>query len=456
MEPMELRGIARALGCPWEGGEIITTVTTDSRDVPPGSLFVALTGDRFDGHDYVGAALEKGAAAAVICRDCAGDAARLLRVEDTRDALIAIGGLYRSMFSLRCVGITGSVGKTTTKEMIAAVVASAYKTLKTEGNLNNEIGMPQTLFRLTPGIEAAVIEMGMQGLGEIAKLAAAAKPDIGVITNVGVSHMELLGSRENILRAKLELAQALPDGAPLILCGDNDLLSTVRMPRLDVRFYGIDAPGCGTWAEGIRDNGHEITFTLRTAGQAAPVRLPCTGRHNLENALAACCVGQALGIPPEICAGALERYAPAGMRQRIVPWNGMTVVEDCYNASPDSMRAALETLGAYPGATRRIAVLSDMLELGKISKQAHYDVGAFAAQNRVDLLLAYGEESCMYVEGALQKGLEAHHFPNGEALLETLKERLCPGCVIWVKGSHGMHMETLLETLYQSKGGTAG
>lgn len=449
MEPMDLREIAGTLGCRWEGGEQITTVTTDSRDVPPGSLFVALAGDRFDGHDYVAQSLEKGAAAAVICRDCPGDPGRLLRVEDTRDALIAIGGLYRSKFSPRCVGITGSVGKTTTKEMIAAVVGAAYETLKTEGNLNNEIGMPKTLLRLTPATQAAVIEMGMQGFGEIAKLAEAVKPDIGVITNIGVSHMEQLGTRENILKAKLELADALPDGAPLFLCGDNDLLATVEIPRLRVRFYGIDAPGCAVRATDIRDNGCETSFTLVDEAGTLPVTIPCAGRHNVENALAAYCVGRALDIPAETCAAALGSYVPAGMRQKVVRWRNMTIVEDCYNASPDSMRAALETLGTYPGATRRIAVLSDMLELGKISDQAHFGVGSFAAQKGADLLLVYGEKARLYVRGAMERGLEALWFPDKAALLAELRRRLCPDCVVWVKGSHGMRMETLLEELYQ-------
>ena len=242
MEPLQLCEIARRLGCLWEGQEQITKITTDSRNVPVGSLFVALPGERFDGHDYVAGALEQGAAAAVVSRECPGNPEKFLRVADTRDALIAIGGLYREKFQIKCIGVTGSVGKTTAKEMIAAVVKTQYETLWTEGNRNNEIGTPETLFRLTPKTQAAVIEMGMQGLGEIAKLAAAVKPDIGVITNIGVSHIWQLGTRENILKAKLELAEALPDGAKLFLCGDNDLLSGVKIPRLQVGFYGIDAP----------------------------------------------------------------------------------------------------------------------------------------------------------------------------------------------------------------------
>lgn len=446
MEPLYMQEIARVLGGQWDGVQQVTLITTDSREVTPGCLFVALTGERFDGHDYVAQALEKGAVAAVVSRDCGVQP--VLRVADTRDALIALGGYYRDRFSIRCVGVTGSVGKTTTKEMIAAVVDSAYETIWTQGNLNNEIGMPKTLFRLTPTTQAAVIEMGMQGLGEIAKLATAAKPDIGVITNIGVSHMEQLGSRENILRAKLELADALPDGAPLFLCADNDLLRDVRIPRLNVQFYGLDAAICDTYAEDICDNGTEIIFTLCQEGVRETVCLPCTGKHHLENALAACCVGRTLGIAPKKCAEALAGYAPAGMRQRVVKWKDMTVVEDCYNASPDSMQAAMRTLGAYPGTGRRIAVVSDMLELGKISKQAHYDVGLFASQNGVDMLLAYGQESRETVLGAQKGGIVAHHYPDKNALLKGLCDVMQPGCVIWVKASHGMQLETLLEAFY--------
>ncbi len=449
MEPLQLCEIARRLGCLWEGQEQITKITTDSRNVPVGSLFVALPGERFDGHDYVAGALEQGAAAAVVSRECPGNPEKFLRVADTRDALIAIGGLYREKFQIKCIGVTGSVGKTTAKEMIAAVVKTQYETLWTEGNRNNEIGTPETLFRLTPKTQAAVIEMGMQGLGEIAKLAAAVKPDIGVITNIGVSHIWQLGTRENILKAKLELAEALPDGAKLFLCGDNDLLSGVKIPRLQVGFYGIDAPQLDMRAVEIQENGLETDFVVQAGKEACRVHLPCAGRHNVENALAALSVGRALGIPLAAGAKGLESYQPAGMRQKVVKWNDMIIVEDCYNASPDSMRAALETLAHFPGASYRIAVLSDMLELGPVTKQSHYDIGSFCAPNKADLLLCYGEASADMAKGAEKGGMEALHFSDKEALLKALQKRLRPGCVVWFKGSRGMHMETLIEALYE-------
>lgn len=450
MEKMEIKEIAAAVGCKMPSGGTVAAISTDSREIPEGCLFVALEGERFDGHDYVAQAFAKGAGWALIHHDCGLGGMppeRVLRVKNTQDAFIAIGGAYRSKFQINCVGITGSVGKTTTKEMIAEVLSCAFPTLKTEGNLNNEIGMPKTLLRLTPEHRAAVIEMGMQGPGEIAALAAAAKPGIGVITNIGTAHLEQLGTREAILRAKLELADALPDGAPLLLCGDNDLLRAVKMPRLHVHFYGIDNAECGMKAKDIREHADGSASFILLDGEAAfPVTLPCIGRHNVYNALAACAVGRELGIPLDSCAKALEGYIPSGMRQKVVPWRGMTVVEDCYNASPDSMQAALTTLSGFQG--KRIAVLGDMLELGVLTQQAHYETGAFAAQQGIDLVLAYGVQAAQVQKGAQDNGTRALAFLEKDSLVEELKKELRPGCAVWVKGSHGMHMEQILEQLY--------
>ena len=335
--------------------------------------------------------------------------------------------------------------------MIADVLSCAYRTLKTEGNLNNEIGLPKTLFRLDRTTEAAVVEMGMQGLGEIAALAGVARPDVGVITNIGVSHLERLGSRENILKAKLELADALPDGAPLLLCGDNDLLSRVRIPRLDVRFYGIENPACGLRAKDLREGEGETSFLLCGEFGELPVTIPCAGRHNVLNALAAFSAGLALDIPPEKCAAALREYMPSGMRQKVVHWRGITVVEDCYNASPDSMRAALETLAGHPCTGRRIAVLGGMLELGAISERAHREIGAFAAEKGIDLLLAYGGDACYYRQGASEGGIPVELFGDKEELLARLREEIRPGDAVWVKGSRGMRMEEILEGLYKGE-----
>ena len=449
MERMTLEEIARAVGCAGRFEGAVEEISTDSRRIPAGCLFVAIPGERFDGHDFVAKAAAAGARWALVERPCDTGSIppeRVLTVPDARQALVRIAGAYRAKFDLRCVGVTGSVGKTTTKDMVAEVLSAKYKTLKNEGNLNNEIGLPQTLFRLDGSFEAAVIEMGMQRLGEIAALAAAARPELGVITSIGVSHIETLGSRENILKAKLELAEALPDGAPLLLCGDNDLLAAVRIPRLDVRFYGIDNPACALRAEGIAEEGGRTSFTLRHPGGSVRVAIPAVGRHNVCDALAACGAGLALGIPAEECAAALGRYTPSGMRQRVVEHGGYTVVEDCYNASPDSMAAALATLGGWACGGRRVAVLADMLELGPIAREAHRQVGRLAAENGVDLLLCYGPLARGYAEGAA--GVEAICFDDKAALTEELRRRLRPGDVVWVKGSHGMALEEVLQGLY--------
>ncbi|WP_101910856.1 UDP-N-acetylmuramoyl-tripeptide--D-alanyl-D-alanine ligase [Marasmitruncus massiliensis] len=448
MEKLTMAEIAQAVGAAGGFAGEITELSTDSRNIPQGCLFVALAGEWFNGHDYLADALKNGAAFAVAHerRDYGSD--NVLYVKNTQDALMAIGRLYRSKFQIHCVGITGSVGKTTTKDMIAEVVSSAFRTLKTEGNLNNEIGLPKTLFRLDPSYEAAVIEMGMQGLGEIAALAAVAQPQVGVITNIGVSHIERLGSRENILKAKLELADTLPDGAPLILCGDNDLLKTVRLPRLNVLLYGIENPDCTFLAKDIRENVTETSFILCYNSNRTPVSIPCVGRHNVLNALAACAVGTVLGIPPETCVGALKNYAPSGMRQKIVPFCGYTVVEDCYNASPDSMKAALSTLSAYPCGGRRVAVLGDMFELGEIAPQAHREVGEFAIKNDADFLFAYGKMARYYKQGAIDAGGESELYQDKDVLAAALKAYLRPGDVVWFKASRGMHLEEVLQSLY--------
>lgn len=466
MIPTSLEILTRAAGCSrFVQGEI-TEISTDTRSLAQGCLFVALRGERFNGHDYVAQALQKGAAWAVVDGDCAGvppDDGRLLYVQDTQQALIDMAGAYRSLFQVRCVGVTGSVGKTTTKDMIAAAISSGFCTLKTQGNLNNEIGLPKTLLNLSSEHEAAVVEMGMQGIGEIARLCRAARPNIGVITNIGVSHMEQLGSRENILKAKLELAEALPDGAPIVLCGDNDLLKTVRIPRLTMMTYGVDSEEYDLFARDIREDSTSCAFTAvyneKVAGKPVKqhpisVTLPCIGLHNVRNALAAMLTGKALGLRLAQCAAALEGYAPSGMRQHIVDWKGHIFVEDCYNASPDSMKAALQTLSTYPCKGKRIAVLADMLELGTLAVPSHRAVGKLAAEIGIDRLLCYGSLAKEFVAGAREKEdakINVLHFESLNALQETLKKELArtPECVVWIKGSHGMHLEKLLEGMYQ-------
>ncbi len=450
MEKLTIQEIAEALGtrCP-AGGEVLS-LCTDSRSVTPGCLFVAIQGENFDGHDFIRAALDQGAACALAHHPGDFPMDRVLMVEDTLKAFLALSAWYRTQMPARVVGITGSVGKTTTKEMIAAVLSAKYRTIKTQGNLNNEIGAPKTLLTIQRDTQAAVIEMGMCGFGEIRDLALAAKPEIGVITNIGVSHMEQLGSRENILRAKLELAECLPNRAPLFLCGDNDLLSTVKIPRLSIIFYGIDnqsANICGT----IESSTPLSTqFSISWKGKRWQAAIPGAGRHLVLNALAAFGVGVTMGLEPEEAIAALRDYVPAGMRQKVVEHHGVTVVEDCYNASPDSMAAALETLSSFPARGRRIFAASDMLELGAISRRCHRQVGEKAAACGIDLLLAWGEMAEEIVLGAREKGMEqALFFRDKAAFANALAETVQPGDLVWFKGSRGMKLEETVQELYR-------
>lgn len=290
----------------------------------------------------------------------------------------------------------------------------------------------------------------MTGLGEIRDLALAAKPEMGIITNIGVSHLERLGTRENILRAKLELAECLPDGAPLLLCGDNDLLQKVKIPRLSIIFYGIDNQSCSICGTIKNTTPFSTGFSIAWEGKSYDAFIPGAGKHLVLAALAAFGAGVSMGMKPEEAVAALRDYTPSGMRQKVVEKGGVTVVEDCYNASPDSMAAALDTLGRFPAAGRRIFVVSDMLELGESAPQLHYQVGEQAAQSGVDLLLAWGELSQELVRGASEKGLQdARFFSQKEALTEAVLETVQPGDLVWFKGSRCMKLEEVVERLYQ-------
>lgn len=450
MEKLSLREIAAALGCPLPPEAGITRVITDSREAGPGALFIALPGERVDGHDYINRALAAGAAAAVAEHD--GDytpAERVLRVKSSLRALLEISALYRSKMPARVIGITGSVGKTTTKEMVAAVMASAFRIIKTEGNQNNEIGAPKTLMSITPETEVAVVEMGMSAPGEIRDLCYAARPMMGIITNIGVSHIERLGSRENILKAKLELADALPDGATLLLCDDNDLLKTVDIPRLRVVRYGLHSNRADIRATIVSATPLSTNFMLHAEGQSLRATIPGTGEHLVQNALAAFGAARAMGIPAETAIEALKNYTPSGQRQKMVEHEGVTMVEDCYNASPDSMRAAIKTLGQFPCSGRRIFVAADMLELGDIAEESHREIGTLCAAEGIDLLLTWGEWAAYATRSARAAGMESIHFEKKEDLTRYLIAGARRGDVIWCKASHGMALEEVISAFYR-------
>lgn len=446
MEVLKLSEIANACAGVFNNDCEITGVCIDTRKIIPGCLFICIKGERFDAHQFAQEAIDKGASAVMIHRDIELNG-NFVKVENTSKALLALGGYYRSKFDIPVVGLTGSVGKTTTKEFTYLVVNSQYNAIKTLGNLNNEIGLPQMLFRIDNSVEAAVIEMGMNHFGEIDRLSNAAKPTIGLITNIGVSHIENLGSREGILKAKLELLNGLKKGAPLILNGDNDLLSTVKTDEFKVVFYGIEND-CDFKAVNINEGNGKTYFDIEYFGNTQHIVIPTIGIHNVYNALSAFAVGFYLNIEPQKCADALACYVPEGMRQKSVEIGGITSIEDCYNASPDSMKAALKTLADTKG-NKKIAVLADMLELGEYARHAHEDVAKMVVDNKIDALLCFGEMSKYTAENAVKLGMKnVYHFNTKDELTEKLVTIAQKGDVVIFKASRGMKLEDVIHSSY--------
>lgn len=414
----------------------------DTRRLRPGELFVAMTGGARDGHGFAAQAMERGAAA-VLASSPLPPEIPALYVEDTLAALQAIAGAYRRTLRLKAIGVTGSVGKTTTKDMIAAALATTLRTQKTPENFNNEIGLPLSVLALEADCEAAVLEMGMNHFGELSRLTRIAQPDIAVITNVGTMHIENLGSREGILKAKLEILEGLrPDGIA-VFHGDDDMLAPAAA-QYHALTFGL-REGNDVSAQNIRTEGGKTRFTALAFGEEIEIELPTVGTHNVLDALCAVAVALRCGVKPERLAAGLASFQGSGMRQRIFARDGVTVIEDCYNAGPESMRAALGVLAQYPG--RRLAVLGGMLELGDYAPQAHYALGREAAQT-AQLLLAYGAGSEETVRGAKDAGLrQAWYFDTHEALAKALRGLLRSGDTLLLKGSRGMRMERVLELL---------
>ena len=415
----------------------------DSRKIEEGQLFVALQGER-DGHDFIPAALEKGAAA-VLCSRKTGDHPAII-VDDTRKALGDIARGERQRIGMKVVGVTGSVGKSTTKEMISAVLAKSFRVSKTPANYNNDIGMPMSVLGMSEDTQVAVLEMGMNHFREIAYLASIAQPDVAVITNIGTMHIEHLGSQQGILKAKLEILEGMKDGGRVILNGDDSLLWNIhRREGLDVTYFGVQNPECDYQGTDIQENPGLLQFNAKCAHLVFPVELSLEGVHYVSDALAAIGVGVELGMNPSKIQEALSQFRNMAGRQEIFEAKGCTIIKDCYNAGPESMAAALTVLGNKPG--RRVAVLGDMLELGVCTQAEHYRVGRIAAE-KADLILAYGPNSSRTINGAITGGMpdtKAKAYENRDEIVAAMKRMVRPGDVILVKGSRGMHMELILE-----------
>ena len=408
----------------------------DTRIIQPGQLFIVLQGAR-DGHDFIPMAMEKGAAA-VLCSRKVGDYPAIY-VEDPRIALGMIAKAELDRIGCRRVGVTGSVGKSTTKEMIAAVLETAYRISKTPANHNNDIGMPMAVLSMPEDTEVAVLEMGMNHFREIAYLSEIAKPDVGVIINVGTMHIEYLGSREDIRKAKMEIVEGMSPQGQLLLNGDNDLLRNLdTAPVQPVTYFGTE-DGCALRATDVHQEPGLLSFRVAAGETVFPVEMALEGQHFVADALAAVAVGLKLGVTVERIQQALAAFQNMAGRQEIFEKRGFTIIKDCYNAGPESMAAALNVLSGREG--RKIAVLGDMLELGTCAPAEHEKLGKLAAE-KADLIFAYGPNAVYVAKGS---GGRAEIFDNHEKLAEALKAEALPGDVILFKGSRGMHMEYSLE-----------
>lgn len=433
----------------------ISGVSIDSRTIKKGELFFAIKGERFDGHDFVDEALKKGAWGAVVERSVLeskysslSGLKNIIPVEDTLLSLQEMSGMHRRKFSMPVIGITGSNGKTTTKEMLAAILRQKGPVLKNEGNLNNHIGVPLILMKMNSSHRTAVIEMGMSGIGEIALLARLALPDIGVITNIGPAHLEFLGSIDAVAQAKGELLENMKQDGIAVLNADDRYFERLKN-RYSGRVvsFGIENKA-DVMASNILQQKDATDLSICTSDGCVQVRLRILGRHNIYNALAAAAAAMCVGMPLESVKFGLEGFSPVSMRSELMEIKGRLVIEDCYNANPRSMEAAIETLVSLRPGRLTIAVLGDMLELGPTGPEAHKEIGRTVARHGVDLLITIGALAHLIAEGAVEAGMSVQRVIKAGSISEAarlLRERSRRGDAILIKGSRGMRMERILE-----------
>ncbi len=429
--------------------EVAQAYSIDSRTIGPGQLFFAVKGERLDGHDYVGAALEKGAVAAIVRKDQLNrysDKTRLLAVDDTLTALQTLATAVRKVWGKPLVGVTGSAGKTTTKEAIAHVLASRFRVLKSEGNFNNHFGLPLMLLKLEPEHEVAVIEMGMSHAGEIRALAKIAQPEIGVVTNVAPVHLEFFDSLAGIARAKYELIESLPANGTAVLNADDEYVSQFgRDFKGKVVTYGTRATA-DIRPENVQTRGAEGSeFDVVIAGSREHARLPLVGEHNILNALAAVAVGLARGLKPAEAVSALATLAPPDKRGQVVQLGNITVINDCYNSNPKALRAMVDALAAMK-AGRRIVVAGEMLELGPAGEEMHRAAGEHAAEKNIDVLIGVRGLAQAMVDSARHAGAQAEFVATPEEAGEWLSRETHDGDVVLLKASRGVKLEKALET----------
>ena len=428
--------------------EVATGYSIDSRTIAPGELFFAVKGERLDGHDYLEAALQRGAVGAVVCKDQLqrySEKSRLLAVDDTLLALQSLATAVRRLWDKPLIGITGSAGKTTTKEAIAHVLATRFRVRKSEGNFNNHFGLPLMLLKLEPEDDVAVIEMGMSHAGEIRALTKIAQPEIGVVTNVAPVHLEFFDSLAGIARAKYELIESLPANGCAVLNADDEYVSQFgRDFKGRVIAYGTK-PTADVRAENVQSRGTEGSqFDVVTADGREPARLPLVGEHNVLNALAAVSVGFARGMSLAESVAALATLQPADKRGQVLQLGNITVINDCYNSNPKALNAMIDALASIK-AKRRIVVAGEMLELGPAGEQMHREAGRHAAEKKIDFLLGVRGSAQVLVDGARQAGAKAEFVATPEEAGEWLARETRDGDVVLLKASRGVKLEKALE-----------
>ena len=450
MKPLSLKEIIKAVGATCDIVNDITVmgVSSDTRTIGRGDLFVALSGENFDGHNYVKTAEENGAVAAV-CSKPVECGIPVLLVDDTLLALHRLAAYYRTLLNIKVVAVTGSNGKTTTRDMTKAVLSSKYRVYSTEKNYNNEIGLPKTILQMDDEYDIAVLEMGMNHLGEISRLTNIAKPDVAMISNIGKAHIGNLGSQENILKAKLEILEGLnPDGL-LILNGDDKYLRSAETGAFKKAFVGINSDA-ELSAEGIEVKGENTYYTAVYRGEKTEGSIPVIGNYNVLNSLEAMRCGLHFGITPKEAFAALAGYKSVGMRCEAEVIGGVTLVKDYYNASPDSSRVALEALGDYTKGGKKVALLGEMLELGDYSAREHKALGEMCVKNGVELAMFIGDDCNAFKEGMpegviFKKDEREQYAEKIKALISDGK--IASGDAVLIKASRGTKMEDFYEVI---------
>lgn len=432
------------------GDKEIQGGVVDSRLVHNDDIFFATPGERVDGHDFIAKAFEAGAIAAVCEYIPEGVTGIFLKVEDSFIALKQIAAFYRAQLDIKVVGITGSVGKTSTKEFIASVLEQDYKVHKTAGNFNNEVGLPLTVLQIRPEHEIAVLEMGISDFGEMKRLTAIARPDVCVITNIGQCHLENLGDRDGVLRAKTEIFEGLQSGGEVCLFGDDDKLATVNEVAGKPPVFFGEGEACQVRGEIMNNLGLKGSVcAIHTESGSFEVTVPLPGKHMVTNALAATAVGLVFGMELSHIQKGIAGVKAVSGRSNLIHTDKITIIDDCYNANPVSVKAALSLLREAKG--RRVALLGDMFELGENEKMLHYEVGAYAAALGTDVICCIGALSRNTFTGAKEypgsKEIEVYHYDTKAAFLEEMSNRIATGDSVLVKASHGMHFEELVEKM---------